>query len=294
MKRIISLLFLAICLPAPGQGIYQPPRGSEGHPSAPKVPAYAVFCGDTIRFDTAEKYERMDRELLTFTYMHTTSTLMLKRSGRYFPQVEPVLKARGVPDDMKYLMVIESNLDPKALSVAGAAGLWQFTKATARDYGMMVNAEVDERYNIALETEAACTYLQRAYSKYKNWFLVAASYNCGTGGVSSRIADQRQDTFEDLWLPEETTRYIYRILAAKMLFSDPEAFGFEVKERYPYVEPLHTVTVSGSIENLVDFAEKYGVSYAELKRANLWLRDNKLVNKEQHTYRIIIPRTGRL
>ena len=156
---------------------------------------------------------------------------------------------------------------------------------------MMVNLEVDERFNDLKETEAACQYIKRAYAKFKNWYNVAASYNCGMGGVSSRIADQQQEAFEDLWLPEETTRYIYRILAAKMLFANPKAFGYDIKEKYSYVEPLHTVTVSGSIESLVEFANQYSISYADLKRANLWLRDNKLLNKEQRTYIVVIPRT---
>lgn len=295
MKRFLLLIVVVllgfIVSPCKAQGIYAPPSGGM-HPTPPTVPAYCVFCGDTLRFDTEDKYERMDRELMNFTYMHTTSTLMLKRSGKYFPLVERILIEKGIPDDFKYLMVIESNLDPKALSLAGAAGLWQFTKATAREYGLMVNAEVDERYNIAKETEAACQYIKKAYSQFKDWFNVAASYNCGMGGISRRITEQMQESFADLWLPEETSRYVYRILAAKMLFENPSAFGFEATERYPYHEPLHTVTISGSIPDLAVFARDYGLSYAELKRANLWLRDNKLVNKEMKTYSITIPRPG--
>ncbi len=202
---ILALTWLLISSPVPAQGIYSRPAGQR-HPTPPAVPAYCVFCGDTIRFDTVEKYERMDRELLNFTYMHTTSTLMLKRSGRYFPQIEPVLKAKGVPDDFKYLCVIESNLDPKAVSVSGAAGLWQFTKTTAREFGMVVNNEVDERYNIDKETEAACTYILKAYKQFKDWYNVAASYNCGLGGVSRRITEQKQSKFSDLLMPEETSR----------------------------------------------------------------------------------------
>ena len=140
---MVFFLLLA-SVPAAAQGMYQPATG-QGHPAPPAVPAYVVFAGDTIRFDTTEKYERMDRELMSFTYMHTTSTLMLKRSGRYFPQIEPVLRQKGVPEDFKYLCVIESNLDPAAVSVSGAAGLWQFTKATAKEFGLDVDAEVDER-----------------------------------------------------------------------------------------------------------------------------------------------------
>jgi len=253
------------------------------------VPAYVVFAGDTIRFDTTEKYERMDRELMSFTYMHTTSMLMLKRSGRYFPQVEPILRENGIPEDFKYLMVIESNLDPQALSVAGAAGLWQFTKATAKEFGLEVSAEVDERYHIEKETAAACEFLGRAYSLFNDWPTAAASYNCGMGGMVRRISEQRQSSSFDLWLPEETTRYVYRILAAKMLFEHPEYFGFDVAERYPYEKPRLTVKVSSSIPSLVEFAESYGVSYADIKRANLWLRDNKLTNSAKKTYSITIP-----
>lgn len=290
MKRLtIILASLAITAALQAQGMYQRPSDA-GHPVSPAVPEYIVFAGDTIRFDTDEKYERMDRELMAFTYMHSTSLLMLKRSGRYFPQIEPILRKKGVPEDLKYLCVIESNLDPKAVSVAGAAGLWQFTKVTAKEFGMEVTVEVDERYHIEKETIAACDFLLRAYRRYGDWATAAASYNCGMGGMSARLSEQHQSSSFDLWMPEETTRYVYRILAAKMLFEHPEAFGFPTPEKYPYKAPLQTVTVSGAIPNLVDFAEQFGVTYAELKRANLWLRDNKLTNKEKKTYRIDIPR----
>ena len=291
MKRL-AIIFAALflCIAAQAQGSYQRRPGVGGHPVPPAVPEYIVFAGDTIRFDTDEKYERMDRELMSFTYMHSTSLLMLKRSGRYFPQIEPILRRNGIPNDLKYLCVIESNLDPKAVSVAGAAGLWQFTKATARDFGLEVSVEVDERYHVEKETAAACEFLNRAYKRYGDWATAAASYNCGMGGMSARIVEQHRDSSFDLWMPEETTRYVYRILAAKMLFENPLAFGFSVPEKYSYKTPFQTVNVSGSIPNLVDFAEQFGVSYAELKRANLWLRDNKLTNKEKKTYRIDIPK----
>lgn len=284
---IVFLLSAVICMPVTAQVMYQKQAGIM-HTVPPAVPDYVVFCGDTVRFDTEEKHERMDRELMAFTYMQTTSTLMLKRSLRYFTQVLPIMKETGVPEDFKYLMVIESNLDPAAVSVTGAAGLWQFTRATAQDYGLEVNTEVDERFNIAKETEAACRYLLRAYAKYGDWISVAASYNCGTGGMSRRIDEQRQKSFFDLLLPEETTRYVYRILAAKMLFENPFAFGFDVVERYPRIQH-RVVTVSEPIPSLVDFAGKYGVSYAALKRANLWLRSDHLTNKSGKTYSIIIP-----
>lgn len=272
------------------------PAGPDKHPQAPSVPKMIVFAGDTIRFDRQDIYERMDRELISFTYMHTNSTLMLKRSERIFAKVVPILRANGVPEDLKYLMAIESNFDPKALSSAGAAGLWQFTKSTAKEYGLEVSSEVDERYHIEKETVAACKYLLKAYDKYGDWMTVAASYNGGQNGISKRIENQRQRKAMDLWLVEETSRYMFRLLAAKMFFEDPTSFGFHVREKDKYPvepKPKETVSVSGPIENLVDFAEEHGIRYATLKGANLWLRDSKLTNKAGKTYEIVIPREDR-
>ena len=272
------------------------PAGPDKHPQAPSVPKMIVFAGDTIRFDRQDIYERMDRELISFTYMHTNSTLMLKRSKRIFAKVVPILRANGVPEDLKYLMAIESNFDPKALSSAGAAGLWQFTKSTAKEYGLEVSSEVDERYHIEKETVAACKYLLKAYDKYGDWMTVAASYNGGQNGISKRIENQRQRKAMDLWLVEETSRYMFRIRAAKMLFEDPTSFGFYVREKDKYPvepKPKETVSVSGPIENLVDFAEEHGIRYATLKGANLWLRDSKLTNKAGKTYEMVIPREDR-
>lgn len=258
---------------------------------SPKVPRYVVFAGDTVRFDRSDLYERMDRELIAFTYSHTNSLLMLKRSERYFRQVEPILMLYGIPDDLKYLMAIESNLSPKALSTAGAAGLWQFTKTAGREYGLVIDNEVDERYNIEKETVAACQYLKKSYARFGDWMTVAASYNAGPGGVSKRLTDQKQKSALDLLLLEETSRYMFRVLTAKLFFEKPELFGFKVDqfEKYHYYPPKNKVTVSGPIESLVDFAEKNGCSYYQLKEANLWLRDSKLVNKAGKTYEIIIP-----
>lgn len=257
----------------------------------PAVPKYVVFAGDTVRMDTEDRYERMDRELLSFTYMHTNSTLILKRSERYFKQVVPILKRNGIPEDLKYLMVIESNLDPKSYSSAGAAGLWQFTKATAKEYGLEVSAEIDERYHTAKATEAACRYLKSAYAKYHDWMTVAASYNAGQEGISQKLAKQRQKSALDLWLVEETSRYMFRLLAVKMMFEDPVSFGFHVTEAefYPYIPPLKTVTIDCPIEDLVDFAGRYGISYADLRRENLWIRDSKITNKDGKQYKIAIP-----
>lgn len=257
----------------------------------PPVPEYVVFAGETIRFDRADLRERMDRELIAFTYSHNMSTLMIKRANCYFPQIEPILKRMGIPDDLKYLMVIESNLDPQAASGAGAAGLWQFTQATGRAYGLEVNANIDERYNTYKATEAACRFLAEAYSKYGNWMTVAASYNGGQQGMDRRIEQQHQKNAMDMWLVDETSRYMFRIIAAKMMFEDPSKFGFRFKREdlYPYIPIKEQIKITDTVEDLVKFAEDHNITYADLKRANLWLRESKLNDKSHRTYYIDIP-----
>ena len=176
--------------------------------SSPEVPASIEFCGKTIDLSRFDRHERMDRELLAFTYMHSTSVQMLKKANRYFPIVEPILKENGIPDDFKYLMVIESNMNPTARSSAGAAGLWQFMQGTGRDYGLEVNNNVDERYHIEKATRAACRYLKDLYGIYEDWTLALAAYNCGPGNVNKAIK-RAGDQAEDFWdiypyLPAET------------------------------------------------------------------------------------------
>ena len=255
------------------------------------VPDQVTFAGQTIKLDRADLRERMDRELIAFTYSHNMSTLMIKRANKYFPQIEPILKRMGVPDDLKYLMVIESNLDPQAASGAGAAGLWQFTQSTGRAYGLEVNANIDERYNIYKATEAACRFLLEAYGKYGNWMTVAASYNGGQQGMDRRIEAQQETDALDMWLVEETSRYMFRLLVAKMMFENPAQFGFRFKPQdlYPYIPIKEQVKITDPVEDLVKFAHDHGITYADLKRANLWLRESKLNNKSHRTYYIDIP-----
>lgn len=257
----------------------------------PSVPKSYVFAGQKVSFERSDMYERMDREVIAFTYMHSTSILMLKRSAKFFPQVEPILKEYGLPDDLKYIMVIESNLDPNAYSKAGAAGLWQLMPAVARENGLEVNANVDERYNVEKATRVACKILKKSYAKFGDWLTVAAAYNAGQGGISSRLEKQHQTKAQDLWLVEETSRYMFRVMAAKMMFEDPASFGFMVPEmsKYQYVAPREVVSVKDPVSNLVEFALKHAVTYAQLKSANLWLREDKLNNTSHKEYRIIIP-----
>ena len=288
MKRtgllILSALTLSFIYPGflRAQTLQVPP---------PDVPQYVVFAGETIRFDRADLRERMDRELIAFTYTHSTSTLMIMRANSIFPQVEPILKRMGVPDDLKYLMVIESNLDPQAASSAGAAGLWQFIQSTGRAYGLEVNANIDERYHTVKATEAACKFLKEAYDKYGNWMTVAASYNGGQQGMDRRIVEQQQTNALDMWLVNETSRYMFRLLAVKMMLENPQPFGFTFKREdlYPYIPAKEQVKVTDPIPNLVEFALEHGVTFADLKRANLWLRESKLNNNSHRTYYIDIP-----
>ena len=287
---LLGAILLAAPTSACAQVVYIP---QETQFVAPKVPAFIEYAGQTYRFDRPDLYERMDRELVAFTYGHTNSVLMLKRAERMFSRVVPILKKNGIPEDLKYLMAIECNLDPKSVSSAGAAGPWQFLKATGRAYGLEVADEVDERYNIEKSTEAACKYLKEAYEKYGDWMTVAASYNAGQNGITQRIANQRQGKAMDLVLPTETSRYMFRILTAKYFLENPEEFGFHVEpdEVYTYPATKETVTVSEPIPNLTDFAEAHGTTYFFLKEANLWLRSDKLTNKAGRTYKIVIPKS---
>ena len=284
-KIIILIVFIAINVPSVLKGQALPTNFSTHD-----VPSNVTFCGKDIDLTRYDRYERMDRELLAFTYMHSTSIQMIKKANRYFPIVEPILKANGIPDDFKYLMVIESNLNPNARSSAGAAGLWQFMQTTGREYGLEVNKNIDERYHVEKATEAACKYLKDAYDKYQDWIAVAASYNAGQARISSQFEKQQVDDMLDLYLVEETARYVYRIIAAKIMFSNPSAFGFRLRTKDLYMPiPYKEVTVTTGISNLAEWAKKQGITYALLKNMNPWLRDNFLQNVSKRTYTLKIP-----
>ena len=257
----------------------------------PEMPSEVHFADETIRLGRADLRERMDREITAFTYSHQLTLLMIKRANRYFPIVEPILKECGVPDDLKYLMVIESNLSPLAKSSVGAAGMWQFMQETGRKYGLEVNANIDERYNIEKATRAACAYLKESYDMYGDWMTVAASYNAGQNGISRRLEQQGADRAMDLWLVEETSRYMFRILTAKLVLENPQAYGFVLKrsQLYPYIAPKEIVVTTKQIDDLAVFARKYGVTVAQLKEENPWLREYTMNNQSGRTYRIRIP-----
>lgn len=253
------------------------------------VPRSVIFCGDTIDLTRYDRHERMDRELLAFSYMHSSSIQTIKRANRYFPVVEPILKECGIPDDFKYLMAIESGANPFARSGAGAAGLWQIMPVTGKELGLEVNNSVDERYHVEKSTYAACKYFKEAYQRFGDWISVAASYNAG----QARIAQQRNKQYTnealDLHLVEETSRYVYRLFAIKMLFNNPRDFGFYLRaaDLYPII-PCHSIKVSSSIADLARFAKSQGTTYAILRNLNPWLRNSSLHCKNKE-YVILIP-----
>ena len=258
----------------------------------PEVPEKAIFAGEEIDLRSYDRRERMDRELLAFTYMHSNTLQTLKRANRFFPQIEPILKEEGIPDDFKYLMAIESSLNTLARSPAGAAGLWQIMPQTARELGLEVNDYVDERYDIEKSTRAACKYLKQAYAKYGNWMLVSASYNAGQGRISSLLKKQNVEHGMDLYLVEETSRYMFRLLAIKELFKNPAHFGFALRSEHLYpIIPYTTETVTKPIVDLATYAQSKGITYARLRDANPWLRGYTLPNKTGKRYIIRIPTT---
>jgi hypothetical protein len=254
------------------------------------IPDVVEFCGEEIFLNRFDMHERFDREINSFAYFHSTMMLTLKRANRFFPVIEPILKKNNIPDDFKYLCVIESNLDIRALSPAGAAGLWQFMPATGKSYELEITSEIDERYHVEKATEAACKYLKDAYAKYRNWVNVAASYNAGMGRISSALEEQSVDSAFDLLLVSETSRYVFRIIAAKLVFENPLKYGFYLKkdDLYPFI-PVQSVTINQSIENLAEFAKQYDLNYMLLKEFNPWLRDKKLTVRVGKSYELAVP-----
>lgn len=256
------------------------------------VPEEITFAGETTKLDRYDLYERYDREINSFTYFHSTTMLLMKRANRYFPIIIPILKKNGIPEDFKYLAVIESSLNPRAISVAKAVGLWQFMPTTGKQFGLEITSEVDERYHVEKSTEAACKYLKSAYAKYGNWKDVALSYNGGMGRITGELEKQLEYSGLDLWLVEETARYYFRMLAIKEVFENPYKYGFVIKANQLY-KPIKfkEITVSESINDLTSFAKRNGITYAQLKDFNSWLRDRKLTipANSSKTYTILIP-----
>lgn len=256
------------------------------------MPGDLDFAGEPVPVESPDIYERMDRELLVNTYWQSNALLLMKRANKYFPIIEPILAEYGVPDDFKYLAVIESGLT-HAVSPAGARGFWQIMESTGKEYGLEINDNVDERYNIEKSTRVAAEYLLKSKERFGSWTLAAAAYNAGNYGISRQQERQDVQDYYDLLLGEETGRYVFRILALKEIMNDPRKYGFNFREKDLYQEvPVYSVKVDTAISDFSRFAKKFDVNYKILKIHNPWLREAHLNNKSRKEYLIELPEKG--
>jgi len=259
---------------------------------AVNIPEKIDFCGELVPLQDQNIRERLDKELLSNTYYQSNTLLYIKRANRWFPIIEPILEKHGIPNDFKYLPLVESNLS-NVVSPAGATGYWQLMKATAKSFKLEVNEQVDERYDMILSTEAACKYLKSAYNYFGSWTLTAAAYNMGVEGIKRQLKKQKTDNYYDLYLNTETARYVFRLLAIKEILSTPGKYGYHFREKDLYERvPQHAISIDSSISNLATFAKSQHINYRILKLHNPWLRRNNLPNKSHKTYSISIPDSG--
>ena len=288
---ILTILISVISTPCCAKHNTDIERGTYNNEySIPDVPEETTFAGEAIDLTRYDMYERYERELTAACYMHSSTLLTLKRANRYLPTIIPILEREEVPIDFIYLAAIESYFNPLAYSPAKAAGIWQFMPTTAREYGLEVNSDVDERYNVEKATVAACKYLRNAYKKYGSWVDAAAAYNAGTQRITSERTKQGVESALDMQLVEETSRYVFRILATKQVMSKPSDYGFYIRENQLY-QPIktRTVEVTTTIDDLAAWAKEQGITYKQLKDFNPWLRSRMLPNKSGKKYLIQIP-----
>jgi hypothetical protein len=255
-----------------------------------ETPRYLSFAGEVVPINNIDVREKYDREILVNTYWHSQSILLIKRSSRWFPIIEPILKEQGIPNDFKYLAVIESGLDLNARSPSGAVGFWQFLKGTGKEYGLKINSEIDERRHLIKSTLAACKYLKNAKEKLGNWTLAASGFNAGVPKIKRQMEKQKAKSYYSLYLNTETSRYVYRILALKEVFNNMYKYGFDIKKEDLYM-PYQTkdIKVNEPISNIPDFAKKHNTSYKMLKILNPWLMKTYLSNPDSLDYTILIP-----
>lgn len=265
--------------------------GLQQHISSFSLNKEFSFAEEPIPSGNFDALERLDRELVTNSYLHAGILLSIKTANRYFPIIEPILKENGIPEDFKYLAVAESNLR-MATSSAGAKGVWQFMEPAGEAYGLQIDDQVDERYHIEKSTLAACKFILHLKNKFGSWTLAAAAYNMGENGVARRMTEQHAENYYDLNLNEETSRYVFRIIAIKEIMKDPEHFGFfvEADQMYPPMDDFYANHIDGPVPSLADFAEQHGTSYRLLKVYNPWLIGSSLTNKAGKRYEIRIPK----
>lgn len=259
---------------------------------SPKVPDSLSIFGEQVPTENFDVYERVDRELLVNTYWHSATILAIKRAARWFPVIEPILKGNNIPDDFKYLAVVESNLE-NVVSPAGATGYWQFIKSAAKQYGLEVTDQVDERYDVIKSTEAACKYLNTSYAMFGNWTMSASSYNAGISGIEKWSGLQKAESYWNLVLNSETSRYVSRIIAMKLIMENPAAYGYALTPEDLY-QPLEykEVELNSSVADFADYATSLGINYKTLKLYNPWLRDTSLKIKNGTVYKIKVPVEG--
>lgn len=269
-----------------------PPGARVMHRAVP-VPKELTFMGERVPLEYFDVREALDRELLVNSNFHSQTLRLLKLAPRYKQIVMPLLRKDTVPEDFIYLAMAESAFNERAASGAGAIGFWQFMKGTAEEYGLEINPQVDERYHLEKATHAACSYLKDSYRKFGSWTLVAASYNAGRNFIDQQLDRQKVNNYYDLLLGEETARYVFRILALKLIMESPSEYGFDIRkeETYPLWE-TKSVSVTGPVKDFADFAREHGTNYKVLKMLNPWLRDNNLINSKGKTYSIKIPVEG--
>lgn len=274
------------------ESVAEPTYMIEDGPSAAisfDLPTKIDFANEPVPLNIPDVRERLDKEIQINTYLHSNTIFLIKRAKRWLPQMEEILKKNGIPLDFKYLPLIESNL-LNAVSPKDAVGYWQILKTSGKEFGLEITDEVDERYDPLKATEAACKYLKQSYKKFNNWTLVAASYNRGMSGVQRALDDQQVDNYYDLYLNEETSRYVFRILAIKEIIENPTKYGFKINPKHLYEEePLKYIEVDETIKDLVVFAKQQGSNYKLLKRHNPWLREDRLTVKKNKQYRIAFP-----
>jgi len=254
------------------------------------LPDSLSLVDENVPIEESDIRERIDRELLVNTYWQSNTLLMIKRAHKYFPIIEPILKKNGIPEDFKYLAVAESGLQ-NVTSPAGAKGFWQIMKKTGKELGLEINNDVDERYHLEKATEAACTYLKKAKENLGSWTLAAASYNAGMNKISTELTKQHVNSYYDLYLGQETSRYIPRIIIIKEILENPDKFGFILSQQDLYTpKEFKIIEVDSTINDLAVFAKVLGTNYKKLKLLNPWLKNRKLDNKSGKLYHIKVPK----
>ena len=261
-----------------------------------KIDSYSIgrvdsldFAGEYTPLFADDIWERYDKEIHKNVYWQSNTLFYIKRANKYFPIIEPILKENNIPEDFKYLAIAESGLE-NVVSPAGASGFWQFLSATAKEYNLEVNSEIDERYHLKKSTQAACEYIQKAYDEFGSWTTAAASYNCGINGMRSRIKKQNSKNYYNIYLPQETSRYIFRIIAIKEILEHPVKYGFQYREKDLYKFPeTKEIKISESNIDLYNYAQDIGLNYKILKHYNPWLRSDKITNKKNNTYILDVP-----